>query len=215
MAPRKRMRKIRKRGKKFATVAYVNKKIHSSAETKYHDTLVNGDVDSVGTLFQQLTTITQNITDVTRIGDKITLRGLEMRGYVRIDTTALGDAYNIIRVIIFQWHPTAVSIGAPSAAVILNYIGGTLAQIPVSPYTHDYQDQFTILYDKFMDVSGSDNVRCLRTKKINLKYAKKTLGFIAASSNASNHIYCLLVSDSSATPHPVATLQFRVYFDDS
>lgn len=207
----KPMRRYRKkyyrRKSKLATKTYVKKLIAKESETKYFDLLAVSNVDASGSLIR-LTEVPIGQTDSSRIGDKLTMRAFQFRLQFGV-----ADTYNVCRVIIFQWYPNT-TLSPPSGNSILSATLGTLTSF-MSFYTHDYQNQFHILFDRIMYVDIDRNHQQTITKKINMKYAKKFINFTAGSIEGSNHLYMLLLSDSTAATHPGFNLRSRLWYDDS
>lgn len=207
----KPMRRYRKkyyrRKSKLATRTYVKKLIAKESETKYYDKLATANVDASGSLIR-LTEVPIGQTDSSRIGDKLTMRAFQFKLQFGI-----ADTYNMLRVILFQWYPNT-TLSPPAGNDILIGTLGLLTSF-MSMYTHDYLNQFHILYDKMMYVDSARNHQQTIVKKINLKYAKKVINFTAGSIEGSNHLYLLLVSDSTAASHPGFNLESRVWYDDS
>lgn len=201
---RRRSNKVPKNVKRF-----VNKKIKKEIETKFLDYYNTGTFDWLGSAYFALTSIPQGTTDSTRIGDKISLRGL----YLRYNLSC-ADATNICRVIVFQYfgnttlHSPAVNEFLQSA-----YIGTGYA--PFSPYTFDYRNQFGILYDRTHHLNLTDHNTVGVQKKIRIKYAKHDITFTAATTAGSNQIFIVFISDSGVATHPGYRFLSRLYYDDS
>lgn len=214
--PSKSVKKVRKysktrRTKQLATKTYVKKMINKDIETKYHDLSLAAQPYSISlgaTQIIELSIPAQGTTDLTRIGDKITIRGLDIRMHL-----TSSDTYNIIRCIIFQWYPNTSITSAPVGSQILNDV----TTYPyISPYVHDYTNQYGVLYDKMFTLSSlADTITRVVKIKPRLKYCKKTINFSAAGTNGSNKLYMLLVSDSGAVTHPTANIHSRLFYDDA
>lgn len=211
------------RGSKVSKVSrsvrkYVKKQISKESETKYFDQGMssfgtNGTIDYNGQCFD-LTWPAQNTTDITRIGDKITLRGLKLRISFEFPT---GYAYvsGIIRIIIFQWHTDNILV-APIPSYILNVVGTQNSVL--SPYAHDRQSLRTVLYDKTIKMTYSSDKVAVIVKKINIKWAKKTIKFVGAAVTGADHIYMLLASDTldATTAQNVTAYGYsRLWYDDA
>lgn len=202
-----------KHGKRLATEQYVKKQIHKDDETKYFDATTSAGiglydtVSTAGTLYE-LSIPTQGAGDSNRIGDKLELRGLRLRLAFQP-----GDSVNLLRMIIFQYRGNS-TLHTPAINEVIQsiYVG---VDSPLAPFTHDYKNQFGILYDKTYALSSAATPLIVINKKIKLKYAKKQVAFTAASTNGSNKLYMILVSDSSAIPHPQVNFISRLFYDDA
>lgn len=199
---RRKPKTVSKSTKKFVNFK-IKTAIRKNIETKYHDVTISEAVSTVASI-GSLTDVSQGQTDTTRIGDKLTIRGLSGRA------SMLGaDASNLIRIIIFQWHHT--DSVAPVIADILSSSGD-----PRSNFVHDTQNQYTVLYDKlFTLTSAGDKLVRAWIFRPRLKYAKKTINYSAGSTVGSNKIYRLFLSDSGASVHPSFNWSCRFYYDDA
>lgn len=206
-----RRRFVRKRKvSPVATKQYVKKLVRKEVETKYYDDYTSWSgtaIDWTGSLVR-LTTIAQGTTDITRVGDKLTLRAVR----IKLNFVA-ADATQCMRLIVFQWYPNTTLV-TPTTANILNVVGSP--QGVNSMYIHDYDNQFKVLYDRRIAmVLGQNNDYKAISINVPLKFAKKTINFTAASTAGSNHIYIMAISDSGAVGHPSITMYSRVWFDDA
>lgn len=210
---RKRFRRSTRRGfkrLKSATKGYVLKEIHKLSETKYYDKIDQATaVDFAGTNLTLLTDVTQGTSDLQRVGDKLTIRGMRIRF-----TFSVADNYNIIRMILFQWIPSNNLLG-PVPGYVLSATYLSTSRATEAPYTHDYKSQMIILWDKTINLAlNQSNQAKYINKKVKLKFAKKRINFVAGTTAASNHIFLLLVSDSGAVPHPGVSFVSRLWYDD-
>lgn len=142
-----------------------------------------------------------------RQGDTIT----PTRLIVRYNWT-VGDQYNSVRLILFQWKPDSNSF--PPTAILNNVIdlstlGGNGA--PLSRYIFD-QKNFHILYDSTHDlVDTASNMTLSRTVNI---YGKKLrpIRYTNGGNLGHNNIYAIVLSDSSAAPHPAITMTLELHY---
>lgn len=204
---RKNYRKTyRKKNNTLATKKYVKKQISKDIETKYFDIQrPSDDIDYSGRI-DRLTGVSQGTTDSTRIGDKLTMRSLR----ISYEAT-VADSTNMVRFIIVQWFPNSTLL-APTSSYVLSTIGSALA--PQSPYIHDYKNQFNVLYDK-VHILSTDYPRIVRKFWLKMKWAKKVINFSAGTSEGSNHLYMIRISDSSAVTHPTSNILTRLNYDDA
>lgn len=191
--------------KDLATKKYVKEQIVKHQELKYYDETLSDFIDYNGAVYC-LTDMAQGLGDSQRVGDKISIKSMLIRG-----TLAEADLRNIIRIIIFQWYPVD-SASAPVPAQILQAIGTWGI---VSPYIHDTRNQFGILVDKMYNLNTSSTPYRPFEIRVPLKYAKKSVNFNAAGLFGSNHICALVITDSSASTHPTVSFYTRVYYTDS
>lgn len=194
--------------KKLATKQYVKKLVRKEAETKYNDNLFSASVDTTGTLIDVFDPA-QGVADTDRVGDKVTLRGMRMSFKM-----AAADTSNYVRIVLFQWYPNS-NLSVPTIGTVLFDVS-TGDRAMTSPYVHDYQNQFHVIYDKVFTLAiNSDTIIRTRTFKPNFKYVKKTVEFTAGTVNASNKLYVFAISDSGAISHPTVFMYTRVFYDDS
>lgn len=192
----------------------MKKLIHKESETKFYDYVpFAGTGIGNGGTFAVLTNPAQGNTDQTRVGDKLTMRGM------RISWTAVpGDDYNVMRMIVFQWYPnTALTVPATNL-IIENPTYPTISAI-----RHDYNGntfkvlkdfKFTMVLPAASPVGTTSSVRT-GTFKVPFKWVKKSVEYTSGTTNAAHNIYVFVVTDSAAPPNPSITLYSRLWFDDS
>lgn len=188
--------------------------VNSNLEKKYFDTLLSGTVSTTAQI-SKLTTIPTGTTDSTRVGDKVKMLSLNLRFLF-----GAADATNVCRFIIFQWHLNDGT--APVVTDILNNTGVT--DVFMAYYNHDQGKNFTVLCDKMIiSCLNASNANVWfkwrhsfnRKRKLSDKFVKNTIKFIAAANTGMDHIYMLIVSDSSALTHPGYNLDSRVTYTDA
>lgn len=189
----------------LVTKNYLKNYLNKNVEFKYYDHDESTTVDSSGAVYS-LTDIPQGDTDITRDGDKLILKNVQLRG-----TISLADASNAVRIIVFQWHPLD-SASIPAVSAIIQYIG---TYGIVSPYHHDGRTQFTVLSDKTYLVNNVSMPYMVFRQRVPLKYAKKQVAYTAGGSFGYNKIMYLAITDSGTTAHPLVSTQSRVYFTDA
>lgn len=168
------------------------------------------------------TSSTPSLTDMTligvggasndRIGNKIQLKSLSYKIRIQLD-----DATNYVRMVLFQWHPDN-NIYVPSWDDIMQFSFGGL---PVdqcdrqSPYltTQGNTRQFRILMDREFWLDGDDTSICAQGF-IN-KGFKKTISYSDLNALGCDHIYLLMVSDSTLGAHVVYNGYVRSKFTDA
>lgn len=207
---RKFRRRFKKAMKDPASKAYVKRMIRKDVETKYDDAIFSANVDSLGTgALVDIFDPSQGTGDGQRIGDKTTYRSLKLR--YKITVQAVSPVQ--VRIIVFQWYPNTV-LSVPTPSTILWDLTAPDRSV-TSPYYHDYQNQFQILYDRVHTVSNAGPTGIYHVKNFSLKYVKKTCNFAAGGLNGSNKLYVMAVSSSNAVNHPYVFMYTRVYYDDA
>lgn len=204
-----------KKPKKVATKVpapvknFVEKKLRSLDETKYNDSLFQANVDNVGTISDMFAPTQGTADQNQRVGDKLTLRGSRFS----LKMTA-GDATNFVRILLIQWYPSTL-LTVPTVATVLFDVSSSDRAI-TSPYVHDYQNMFHVIYDKVFTLGQDDNAET-RSKvfKPRFKYVKKTVQFNAGGINGSNKLFMIAISDSGALAHPAVFAYWRTYYDDA
>lgn len=152
-----------------------------------------------------LCNIAQGGGDSERNGDQLTLRSFEMR-YDVVFPLVTPDGTNLLRVIVFQWHPNST----PTAATLLI---SSVTQPWNSPYAHDSRFQFKILYDKTVKISLNGpavaSERCF-IKSIN----KRKVQYNSGGNVGTEKLYLLVVSNSAAVGHPIFDCVYKTNYSD-
>lgn len=199
-----------RKGRKVATVQKVRKIVKSivahNTELKYFDTAAANSVDYAGS-FYDLTALAQGDTDVTRDGDKLTLRKLKAKLSI-----SLGDTTNLFRIVYFRWKQNNISV-TPTQSYFSNPYTNNI-NCTYAPQNWDTHDNFQILYDRTFTLNTYTHPQRLIT--VNLKLSKlPKVAYDAGSTSGNNHIYLYLVSDSAAAVHPTVNMINRISFVDS
>ena len=103
----------------------VKKIVNYNVETKYHGVSHTKASMSTTALVQDLCIVPQGVNDYSRIGDEILLSSVRLRFFFERANTTPSDAYNNIRVLLFQWNVdnSVDAITGPNLDKILhNYI---------------------------------------------------------------------------------------------
>lgn len=155
------------------------------SEPKYLDTTqVSLSVPLSGTIVP-LTAISNGTTDITRIGDRVSLHSCEIRW-----TGVVSDQWNVIRLILFQWLPDS-SNDPPSAGAVL---ADTSVSPVNSPFNHDSALKMVVVYDRriqvfeYRPIDGDTSLIMLNTGRI-----QTTVGFTAGNSSPLRGIFALFV----------------------
>ncbi|AUM61879.1 putative capsid [uncultured virus] len=196
--------------------------LRKAAEQKYMDITIGADNGNItpnsGVIFGITENIVQNTSKSGRVGDKVTLTSLELRG--RVDCTIaspnLQNDIGTVRLVVFKWYDDA----APTWADIFDVqdvdgaISGQFA--PHLPFNHDKKVKRKVLFDKICTVSqalaviwtGSGtqtgqypntNSRCLINNFIDLKRKGdrvRDVHFSADGASAVGHIYVAFCSEA-------------------
>jgi hypothetical protein len=85
----------------YNVAGFVNALLNSKAEKKYFVVASGTTALTTGQLIMDISSVAQGTTDVTRIGDEIHIKSLEMRFAAYL--TGSGDG--VLRVYMFQWFP--------------------------------------------------------------------------------------------------------------
>jgi len=184
-------------------MALVRKELSQQIEPKHFDVAFSSTAGSGGSGVLYLSAIPQGTTDITRVGDRLTLRSLEARW-----DTVYADATNIVRFILFQWIGDAVT-DVPAITDILESVPYVF-----SAYNWDIRHKVRILHDE--TVSLADVGPKVHQGKVKIGLANTQQRFLAASTNIeAGGLFALFVSDSAAIAHPVYNLYTRVAYNDA
>jgi hypothetical protein len=189
----------------------IKRALQKTMEKKWFTSIAtSASVDYSGTIASR-SAITQGDADNTRDGDQANLRSFELR----YDTLA-NVLVSILRCVIFQWHPPT-SLAAPVIGNILIVNGQ--AEAVHSPYSVDYAQHFTVLYDKthYCDTNGTIGQGIaprVFVTKITSGFKPK-MEFIAGASTGSNQIFTLFISDRASTNMPLVRSVTMTRFDDA
>jgi hypothetical protein len=198
--------KQNKRIKKLENIVY------PSIEWKNKDlTAFQANITNAGYQNYPMFQLAKGDTNSTRVGDKVSLR----RGTLHLSLTR-GDTSNVIRVLIVA-TPSATFAGLSD---VLEYHSFTANGEGVfsSPYqvkATNSEQTYKVLADRLFQLDGDKSTV---TAKIPIKIPKKGINceFVGDSSVAPNNynISVLMISDSTATPHPKASYVMRWKYID-
>lgn len=186
----------------------LKRNLRTLGEKKYNVFSYFGTVTNTGDILD-LSNITQGDTDLTRDGDQIGIRSIEVNAQAYQDNTVSTPSLsNIIRVVVFQWFPTTT----PTPGSIFNTTMEP-ALAPIVAYNHDNRFNFRILYDKKF-VLSLNGPTVVYNRKYILKGFREKIQYSAGTITGSNKVYACYVSDSSAGNHPVLAATFKINFSD-
>lgn len=196
---------IKAKRPKVASQAYVKRLIRRNEEMKY--AIINASYNATTTPgLYCLSNTSQGDTGGSHIGDESTMRNLELRLIASV-----ADATNSVRVILFRWKPN-IGYVAPGAGSVLKDASspGNLTSL----YLEDGEDQYQVMYDEVFLLAAAGGNPEQVSRHIRRKFTLKC-DFLTSTSNASNMIYLMLLSDSSATTHPSVQFMSKIGFTDA
>lgn len=209
-------RKPKKKGKVLMAKRLTNKSVRGLAkriqmhlgEKKYWMVETGGyiNISNAGSVVS-LSDVPNNLTDLGRDGDQLTIRSLE----VNYTMYGSGAAPSCMRLIIFQWFLDTV----PTIGDILLRISGS-AEYVNAPYNHDKRYQFNILHDRRVGFNA-DGVtdKTHNFRGYILKFSRDRIQYQGTSTTGTNKIYYLTVSDDGLTPFPTISFMSKLNFSDS
>jgi len=202
--PRKQQRKQKVPA---AVKTYVKREISGSQEVKvFNDPGLSTTADISGSMAGLVTGIVQGTAEDERIGDTIRVSALKMKGYI-----ALGDTQNRFRLIVLQWHPDS-AFETPSVSKILT-TSTTYALGPNSLPNYFQRQKYKILYDKSV-VLSADRPEAPFTCNV-YKKRMRPVQFNVGATTGKNHLYYLIISDSSAAVHPSISFDYQLHYTDA
>jgi len=181
--------------------------MNSQVETKYFDQYSSASLPATGVI--ACISDIQRGDDVTnRIGNQVTLTGVDLRLYVKISTAAGVQAQTVRALIVLD----LMGVNAPGFTEVLEaaFIGSTYTQ--VAPYYWDYRKRFKVLHDHVHALNDASNQSEIAFKHIPLKVKCQNIG---VGTTFKNHLYLLLVSNEpNVLQLPTFWYTTRVYFKD-
>lgn len=206
---RYKRRAFKRPRRRLATKKFVKKQFKRLMETKHLDLNFASTLNTPN--FYRMTNISQDTTDTSRIGDKLRLKSIKIKATFTLPVANTDIASG--RLIIFQWHPNDADY-PPNFGDILESISSP-AQYMNSNLRWDKSSQFTVLKDFRITMSRNEKPVMMKTLKINLKYAKKTLKYVAANTYGQDMIYWLTMGDQSVSGNAITYVgQFRLTWTD-
>lgn len=196
------------------TVGAYARSVPGAVEKKYFDSNIanSGDL-SAGVVFNSCCLVPQGTTDVTRVGNKIMIKNINLKGTLTLDDQGTGSIPNgIIRIIVF----IDKQANGATAAVTDILKTATFASFR----NMDQVDRFTILKDKVYTIrcqssnalhTGASAIYFAMSKKCNIPiHYSSTTG--AITEIKSNNVGLLYIADG--TQVNVASGASRVKFTD-
>jgi len=200
----------------------MDSRLISLVEAKYKDVdIIGTPINDVG-LVSSLSDIAQGINANQRIGDSVDIESLECRWSLLV-----GDATNVARIILFQWHNNTVPIAG-------NILQNTGVDYVTSQYQGASQDSYTILYDSGpVGLATNWNPLFCGSVKLNTKDIasdakstgrvcqkfpsgfKKTIQYNPTFTTGFDKLWSFFVTDSTVIPTPLISFESRLYYLDS
>lgn len=191
---------------------YVKRAVQAEIERK--ETSVTGVLSpsTTASMVDLSSSISQGITDRTRIGDKCKPKYLQVNALL-----VVADLSNFVRFVFFVWKQNTI-LASPVTNLIWDDTGGVTPTLALMNHDTKQASNFKVLKDKtfyIADVAhtGAANPEKLVKFRINLKNCPATY-FDAGNSTGTNHIYMGVVSDSSAAAHPSVTYTAHLAYTD-
>lgn len=207
-------------GKKYPiNIKTITKIAHKAAkneitkriETHYIDTAqATITCSSAGVISSQLSTITQGTTDSSRIGDRVTIKSIKVKGNL-----IAADATQVVRVILFQWLQDTASCTPIPSDILQNQ---NQPYSPLSSYTKDSAGyEWVPLWDRTFCMNAGTGTSVnfsvkLSGKKLSKGKAVNTIQFNAAGTTGTGHYYFCFYSDSGAAFDPTFTYYSRIRY---
>lgn len=182
-------------------------------EPKYLDVLsIANNIGAGGTLFS-LSLVPQGDQQLQRVGDFIQPLKLIMNFSMYVVNA---DIVTTTRMIFFRWLPSTALV----VPVIASILESPAAANVLSHYNFQNQDNYQVLLEKQFQSAGvvaapTTSSSIGRTGWSIPLGRKPEIEFALGATSASNHLYMLVLSDSSVTPFPILNFSTRLYFEDT
>ena len=209
---KKKSKSKSKRLRQLRRIVKLEDIIYPSIEWKSKDVnAFDADITNGGYQNYPMFQLAKGDSNSTREGDKVSLR----HGTLHLSLTR-GDTSNIIRVLIVA-TPSATYAGLSDVLEYHSYSANANGVFS-SPYqvkATNSEQTYTVLADKIYQLKG-DMSTVVDKIKIKLPKKGKSCEFVGDSSVAPNNynISLLMISDSTATPHPKASYSMRWKYID-
>lgn len=177
-------------------------------ELKYTDTAIGATtISDLGTIIA-ITEPTLGTNDFNqRIGDKITLKGFQLKGYVRSNSASASPVQEF-RFLIFRWNADS-SVDFPTFSKLF-----ASANNPRSLYEHDMRDKFTVLHDDYVLLTPNAN-SAFQMKKFEIfKKLNSNLMFVGSGTSGKGKLYLAMISFNPVSG-PVMQYETRTWYTDA
>ena len=207
-----KIKKQKKDNKQDRRIRKLENIVYPSIEWKNKDlTAFGADITNGGYENYPMFQLAQGDTNSTREGDKVSLR----RGTLHLSLTR-GDTSNIVRVLVVV-TPSSTYAGLSDVLEYHSYSANANGVFS-SPYqvkATNAEQTYTVLADRIYQLK---NDMSTIVAKIPIKMPKKgkSCEFVSTGSVAPNNynISLLMISDSTAAPHPKASYTMRWKYID-
>jgi len=183
---------------------YVKKSMSKAIEVKHLDTEISGSITTTGTV-QDLSPVSLGTSEVGRIG--ISIRSIAVKANFVL---ARGDDTNGCRLVVFKWKDDD-AINTPTVAKVLDTTSvSSSTQFWVCPINWQNRKSIQVLYDRMYVFDDTHDL-------VNDSFDVPVYGscdFNTGTTSGTNHIYCLLLSDSTIATHPTILMSARYLYKD-
>lgn len=188
-----------------------------NTEFKYFDQVGSGTAYNAGTndaIINLTQGIAQGTTDVTRIGNSILAKNIQIKLILAQNFTATSAVNEFVRVTLLVWKEH-LQINPPNAAKIFEAPANFL-----SGFNKDYTDQMVIIKDKVLPMEAAFNTTAAQAPKF-IKIFKKLdfhQRFIdgTAAGGSVNHLYLILRgNDALSANSAIYNYYSRLNFTDN
>jgi len=184
---------------------YVKKSMSKSIEVKHLDTEISGNITTTP-IVQDLSPVSLGTSEVGRIG--VSIRSVAIRANIALYR---GDVTNGIRMVVFKWKDDD-AVNPPNLNNVLDTTSlSSLTQYWVAPINWTHRKDMQLLYDRMYVFDDTHDVV---TDSFDIPVSG-TCDFNTGVVNGSNHIYMLLLSDSSIATHPFCLISTRYLYKDA
>lgn len=186
----------------------VANELKAQDELKTYDVIYSTTASSAGQVLAVTSGIARGNLSSQRQGAQILVKYCQFRMWMSTNTTDIDDT---VRVILFQWSDDTTPTTAAVASTDI------LADIGTNPFlsaiSRDNGRRMRILHDSMQTMS--ENGDFAKTLKVFSKVNSKASWKFNSTNPENGQIYCAVISDSAAIPHPAIKVNFRVRFTDS
>ncbi len=171
-----------------------------SSELKYVDTSIPSgtSVSNTGS-WTKITLPPQGVTSVTRVADRIRLKGLQQCAYFN------ATAQDVVRFVIIQTKGLFTS--PPATTDLLSSVD------PLSPYTYNARDLYEVVFDEMILIGPLSATFPVGRREVLLPRISE-LKFVSGSSNVYNgQLYALALANNPANAG--YHVQWRLWFEDT
>lgn len=183
-------------------------------EIKIHDSVYTFNPsrdNSTGDNIRALTAIAQGDTDITRDGNQINVKSIQVKGQIYMDV-AVGQSQTV-RMIIFRDN-NYLNATVPTPAMILEPTAFGTSDAPYGMRNRRERDRFKVIYDKLftLNTSGANTLPFNIYRRVN---TKTTFADVTNSAYGKNSFWLMVISGAGATGRPTVNSISRVSFTDS